>query len=261
MSRQKRNPNFTNAEITILIEEVERRKDVLFSKHNSTVTNQAKKGEWDHICSKVNSVNTSYIRSAEELKKKWSAICSEGKKKFAKIKREQRKTGGGLLPADCTTTPLEEKIQSILGETSTSGVEGGMDTLVQSERDESNEVERKGGILTESVSTDQSLEVSTATTTVTATCSETSKPTSTCINAPTRKRKQDLQSPSLELVKIEKERLEIEKKRMELEAERLAVEQKRLSIEQGRLQIEQEKHNIKLCQLGIISNATVTPIQ
>ncbi|XP_062605946.1 myb/SANT-like DNA-binding domain-containing protein 4 [Saccostrea cucullata] len=169
--------------------------------------------EWDHICSKVNSVNTSYIRSAEELKKKWSAICSEGKKKFAKIKREQRKTGGGLLPADCSITPLEEKIQSILGETSTFGVEGGIDTLVQSER------------------------------------------------APTRKRKQDLQSPSLELVKIEKERLEIEKKRMEVEAERLAVEQKRLSIEQARLQIEQEKHNIKLCQLGIISNATVTPVQ
>ncbi|XP_062602132.1 uncharacterized protein LOC134263768 [Saccostrea cucullata] len=204
MSRQKRNPNFTNAEITILVEEVEKRKDVLFSKHNSTVTNQAKKGEWDHICSKVNSVNTSYISSAEELKKKWSAISSE---------------------------------------------------------DESNEVQRKGDFFTERLSTDQSLEVSTATTTVTATRTETSKPTSTCLNAPTRKRKQDLQSPSLELVKIEKERLEIEKKRMEVEAERLAVEQKRLSIEQARLQTEQEKHNIKLCQLGIISNATVTPVQ
>lgn len=49
---------------------------------------------------------------------------------FQKIKREQRKTGGGNLPADCFVTPLEDKIKSILGETAISRIDGGIDILV-----------------------------------------------------------------------------------------------------------------------------------
>jgi hypothetical protein len=44
MSRLKRNPNFTTAEIAILMEEVEKRRDVIFSRQNTTVTNQTKEG-------------------------------------------------------------------------------------------------------------------------------------------------------------------------------------------------------------------------
>lgn len=128
--RPKRSPNFTNAEIIILTEEAEKRKDIIFSKHNSTVTNQAKKREWDLICTKVNSVNSSFSRTADDLKKKWSVLCSDTKKKNSKIKREERKTGGGKLPPDCFVTPVEDNIQSIIGETAISGIDGGIDTLV-----------------------------------------------------------------------------------------------------------------------------------
>lgn len=103
---------------------MEKRKDIIFSKHNSTVTNQAKKREWDLICTKVNSVNSSFSRTADDLKKKWT------KKNISKIKREERKTGGGKLPADCFVTPVEDKIQSIIGETAISWIDGGIYTLV-----------------------------------------------------------------------------------------------------------------------------------
>lgn len=49
---------------------------------------------------------------------------------FQKIKREQRKTGGGNLPAVCFVTPLEDKIQSIFGETAISRIDGGIEPLV-----------------------------------------------------------------------------------------------------------------------------------
>jgi DNA-binding transcriptional regulator PaaX len=77
----------------------------------------------------VNAVNTSYVRTADELKKKWSVLCSETKRKLSKLKREQVRTGGGHLPADCALTPLEDKIQSVVGETAISGVDRGIDTL------------------------------------------------------------------------------------------------------------------------------------
>ena len=91
MSRPKRSPNFTNAEIIILTEEVEKRKDIIFSKHNSTVTNQAKKREWDLICTKVNSVNSSFSRTADDLKKKWSVLCSDTKNFFPKLNERKEK--------------------------------------------------------------------------------------------------------------------------------------------------------------------------
>ncbi|XP_061192329.1 myb/SANT-like DNA-binding domain-containing protein 4 [Saccostrea echinata] len=125
----KEEPKFCYCRNSILTEEVEKRKDVIFSRQNSSVTNQAKKGEWDLICEKVNAVNTSHLRTADELKKKWSVLCSETKEKISKLKREEVRTGGGQLPADCSVTPVEDKIQSIIGETAISGIDGGIDTL------------------------------------------------------------------------------------------------------------------------------------
>jgi hypothetical protein len=79
----------------------------------------------------VNSVNTctSYERSADELKKKWSCLTSDTTRKIASNRREQRKTGGGLLPREVEITPIEDNIQAIIGNTCISGISGGIDTL------------------------------------------------------------------------------------------------------------------------------------
>lgn len=56
----KRCPNFTTAEIFVLTDEVEKkRKLILLSKQNSSVSNSLKKDTWKDIGSKVNAVNAS----------------------------------------------------------------------------------------------------------------------------------------------------------------------------------------------------------
>eukprot|EP00105_Crassostrea_gigas_P003661 XP_011416591.1 PREDICTED: myb-related transcription factor, partner of profilin-like [Crassostrea gigas] len=126
----KRCPNFSAAEISVLTDEVVSKKDILFSKQNSTVSNALKRDAWKEVALKVNAVNTTgYVRTGEEMKKKWICLSSESRKKLALNRREQRKTGGGCLPSEATLRPIDEKIEGIIGETSISGVEGGIDVL------------------------------------------------------------------------------------------------------------------------------------
>lgn len=47
---------------------------------------------------------------------------------FSKIKQEQTNTGGDNLHADCFVTTIEDKKQTILGETAISGID--IDTLL-----------------------------------------------------------------------------------------------------------------------------------
>ena len=112
MSR-KRNPNFTDAELQILLDEVERNKSILFSKLSNVATFSSKTKVWENICRKVNAANTDHKRSVEELRKKWSTCTSNAKKQAALVRRESRKTGGGLPPEKLT--PLQDKVVGIIG--------------------------------------------------------------------------------------------------------------------------------------------------
>lgn len=126
----KRNPNFSASELSILTEEVEKRKQLLFAKQSTTVCNSLKRKAWEDIAEQVNAVNCSNVmRSGEDVKKKWTCMSSESKKKLALNKREQRKTGGGSLPSNVSITPMDERIEGIIGPTAITGVEGGIDVL------------------------------------------------------------------------------------------------------------------------------------
>ncbi|XP_065923728.1 myb/SANT-like DNA-binding domain-containing protein 4 [Magallana gigas] len=94
----KRNPNFSGSELSILTEEVEKRKQLLFAKQSTTVCNSMKRKAWEDITKQVNAVNCSNVmHSGEDVKKKWTCMSRESKKKLALNKREQRKIGGGDL--------------------------------------------------------------------------------------------------------------------------------------------------------------------
>jgi hypothetical protein len=85
MSTRKRNPNFSETELQILLKEVEKCKGVLFSKLSTVTTNNSKTRVWEPICEKVNSCNsTGHNRNVEEIRKKWTTYMSETKKKAAK---------------------------------------------------------------------------------------------------------------------------------------------------------------------------------
>ncbi|XP_071147415.1 myb/SANT-like DNA-binding domain-containing protein 4 [Mytilus edulis] len=126
MSR-KRSQNFTESELQVLLDAVEKNKSVIFSKLSNVITNSAKKKIWEKICSTINATNhTDYKRTVEEIRKKWTTYMSSTKKAASSNRREARKTGGGLPPEEFT--PLQDKVVGIIGETPIEGIEGGTDT-------------------------------------------------------------------------------------------------------------------------------------
>ncbi|XP_061179602.1 uncharacterized protein LOC133188240 [Saccostrea echinata] len=134
MSR-KRSPNFSQIEIEILLDEVEKNRAILFSKFSNVSTSSSKKRAWEAICEKINKANNiDHCRTVEEVKKKWSSYMSETKKKALQNRRETGKTGGGPPPQGLN--PTLEKIVRIIGCTPISGIEGGIDTCEVTEKND-----------------------------------------------------------------------------------------------------------------------------
>ena len=74
----------------------------------------------------MNARNSSYKRTTDEIRKKWSTYTSSTKKQAAMVRREARKTGGG--PPPDSLTPLQDKVVGIIGDTPIEGILGGIDT-------------------------------------------------------------------------------------------------------------------------------------
>ena len=107
------------------MDEVEKQQSLLISKHTNVATNASKKRACENSCTKINSCNKEYIRTTEEVRKKWTTYTSNTKKYAAQIRPEARRTGGA--PID-ELTPLPDKVVGIIGNTPIKGIEGGVDT-------------------------------------------------------------------------------------------------------------------------------------
>eukprot|EP00105_Crassostrea_gigas_P002570 XP_011415140.1 PREDICTED: myb/SANT-like DNA-binding domain-containing protein 4 [Crassostrea gigas] len=246
----KRCPNFSAAEISVLTDEVESKKDILFSKQNSTVSNALKRDAWKEVALKVNAVNTTgYVRTGEEMKK-WICLSSESRKKLGLNRREQRKTGGGCLPSDATLRPIDEKIEGIIEETSISGVEGGIDVLDSSTTTDAL-LAPPSNMTHASIECQPSVENSRL----------SRKGTNRTVSTSESQQRDDLMTRLVtaeeERLSIEKRRLEIEERRLDTEEKRLKIEDRRLAVAEQQLQIQREQHSLHLCQLGIVNNATL----
>jgi hypothetical protein len=113
-STRKRNPNFFETELQIPLKEVEKCKDVLFSKLSTITTNNPKKRVWETICEKVNSCNsTGHNRNVEEIRKKCRRQRRRMQSREERLKK--KKTGEGPPPGDLTH--LEETVIGIIGDT------------------------------------------------------------------------------------------------------------------------------------------------
>ncbi|XP_041843329.1 nuclear apoptosis-inducing factor 1-like [Melanotaenia boesemani] len=111
--------NFTETEVEVLVGEVEARKNILFGGLGSGISNKRKTEEWQHVVAAVNSVGVTE-RSVPDIKKKWSDLKVEAKRRMARHRQGMCATGGG--PATPNPTPLELKIASILGPASIYGI-------------------------------------------------------------------------------------------------------------------------------------------
>lgn len=93
MLSRKRKANFTKQELEVLVANVQARKDILFTKRNTPVSNQAKQHAWECITRKVNSVESvmGEHRTVNDVRRKWVCLLSETKK--AEMQRRRRNQG------------------------------------------------------------------------------------------------------------------------------------------------------------------------
>ncbi|XP_060937096.1 nuclear apoptosis-inducing factor 1 [Limanda limanda] len=115
LAAKKRKMNFSEQEVTIIVEEIERHKHALVNHFNAGVTHVAKNRAWLDILQKVNGVSTC-PREQAEVKKKWSDMKTEVRRKVAQARAAVEGTA-----ADCTTVPvilsaMQQRICNLLGE-------------------------------------------------------------------------------------------------------------------------------------------------
>ena len=111
--------NFTECEVEVLVNEVEQPRNVLFGAHSTGVTNCKKACAWQHVADAVNVVASQGCTMAE-IKKKWSDIKVDAKKRIAAHRQSIRAMGRGEGEPDLT--PMDQKLAGIIGEPLLSGV-------------------------------------------------------------------------------------------------------------------------------------------
>ncbi|NXC03094.1 NAIF1 factor, partial [Orthonyx spaldingii] len=127
---KKRKMNFSEREVEIIVEELERGKHLLVNHFNAGVSLAAKAAAWHDILRRVNAVATCH-RELPEVKKKWSDLKTEVRRKVAQVRAAMEgdgdsKNGGGHGPegeepagaaaAPVILTPMQQRICNLLGE-------------------------------------------------------------------------------------------------------------------------------------------------
>lgn len=117
----KKKKNFTEDELEALLAEVETRKNILFGTLSSGITSKRKRNEWESVCQAVNAMG-SETRTQAEIKKKWSDIKLDVKRRMAAHRQSVVKTGGGT--GDEEPSSFDQRVAAIVGETAISGIVG-----------------------------------------------------------------------------------------------------------------------------------------
>ncbi|XP_014676609.1 PREDICTED: uncharacterized protein LOC106816498 [Priapulus caudatus] len=218
------------------------------------------------------------------MRLKWSHLQSEVKKKAAKKRKDERKTGGGPCEVP-DLTPIEEKIMAIIPTVAIEGIPGGIDTLDESTfRDvaplspctEASQCDSRPPF--ESTPETQFLEedawqplqivslgiglgpemdenptvVSSVSSTPPQPAQQQNEYVDTHRKDTHHKRRRrdpgaEMSTKEVDIIRVVQERLKLETERLHCEQHRLAAEQEcMLDIEKRRLEIEQQRLEIEL---------------
>ncbi|KAH7985460.1 hypothetical protein HPB49_026405 [Dermacentor silvarum] len=96
---ERRKINFTDEERTILMDLMDRHRDVLECKKTDAVSIHAKKKTWEKLADEFNSNHNVRPRTSKQLKKCWDNLKEKWRRAKAEDTRELFKTGGGT-PAE-----------------------------------------------------------------------------------------------------------------------------------------------------------------
>lgn len=110
---KKRKMNFSEREVEIIVEEIEKQKHTLVNHFNAGVTHMAKNNAWVDILKKVNAVTTC-PRELAEVKKKWSDMKTEVRRKVAQARAAIE--GTDCTPVPVILTAMQQRICNLLGE-------------------------------------------------------------------------------------------------------------------------------------------------
>ncbi|XP_046569820.1 t-SNARE domain-containing protein 1-like isoform X2 [Haliotis rubra] len=123
--KKARKVNWTRNEMDCLVDEVEKHKSILFSSFSSVVTNSKKQQIWKDISNRVSACGSS-IRSSEDVKKKWTTLKSDTRRKAGSLKKAIFQTGGG--PSPSPLSDFEYKVVSLIPSAQINGCTGGLDS-------------------------------------------------------------------------------------------------------------------------------------
>uniref|UniRef100_A0A4W5NBR4 Nuclear apoptosis inducing factor 1 n=1 Tax=Hucho hucho TaxID=62062 RepID=A0A4W5NBR4_9TELE len=112
---KKRKMNFSEREVEIIVEEIEKQKHTLVNHFNAGVTHIAKNNAWIEILQKVNAVTTC-PRELAEVKKKWSDMKTEVRRKVAQARAAIEETTTDCTPVPVILTAMQQRICNLLGE-------------------------------------------------------------------------------------------------------------------------------------------------
>lgn len=112
---KKRKMNFSEREVEIIVEEIEKQKHTLVNHFNAGVTHIAKNNAWGAILKKVNAVTTC-PRELAEVKKKWSDMKTEVRRKVAQARSAIEGTSTECTPIPVILTAMQQRICNLLGE-------------------------------------------------------------------------------------------------------------------------------------------------
>lgn len=127
MDGGSRKANWTESEISLLVEQVEQKKEVLKGKFSPSLSATDKSEAWAVITDSINAIG-GCGRTLKEVKKKWQDIQSAAKTREVGRLKTQRLTGGGPPPSEIKD--WEKKIIGIMSTSVITGITGGCDSLV-----------------------------------------------------------------------------------------------------------------------------------
>lgn len=110
---KKRCTNFRYDEVELLVDLVEKHKEVVECKKTDAVSSNTKETEWQAIETKFNA-ECGTGRTSKMLRSKWDSLKKTTKKEYAEYKQRLYKTGGGP-PADLKLHKISDKVLSIIG--------------------------------------------------------------------------------------------------------------------------------------------------
>uniref|UniRef100_A0A1Y1L814 Regulatory protein zeste n=1 Tax=Photinus pyralis TaxID=7054 RepID=A0A1Y1L814_PHOPY len=99
MHSNKKRVNYTQEEKKLLIHLVDSNKNIIENKDTNAVSNHQKDDVWKIIEQNFNKKCFNVFRDANSLRKQWSNMKQDSRKKAALERQELYKTGGGVAPA------------------------------------------------------------------------------------------------------------------------------------------------------------------